>query len=187
MNELNIEKAFLLAVSAGGASGIRFAIDYPEKLKGLILLSSAVPSVPMTKRELGMTGPPKFILNDKLMLFFIRSFKGIFYNMFGSKNILDEVFTNMLPVKPRKEGIITDSDITNTDMGINFNEYPVENINIPILVIHAMDDPMAKYENIELFLNRVNAETMIFPDGGHLIIGHDMTKGIIEFIKKYGE
>jgi pimeloyl-ACP methyl ester carboxylesterase len=131
LNELKIDKVFLIAASAGGASGIRFALDYPDRLKGLILLSSGVSSVPMTKKELGMSGPPKFILNDKLILFSIRNFKGIFYFMFGSK-----------------------------------------------------DDPMVKYENTEYFLKRVNAELMIFPDGGHLIIGHDITDGIINFVEK---
>jgi len=94
----------LLAASAGGTPAIRFAIDYPERLKGLILLSSAVPSVPMTRKEVGMAGPPRFILNDRMMLFSIRNFKGVFYNMFGSKNIPNEIFDIMLPVNPRRIG-----------------------------------------------------------------------------------
>jgi pimeloyl-ACP methyl ester carboxylesterase len=185
LNELQIDKVFLIAASAGGAAGIKFALDYPERLKGLILLSSSVPSIPMKKKEIGRTGPPKFILNDRLMLFSIRNFKGIFYSMFGSKNVGEDVFNGLLPVKPRRKGIINDSEVTNTDMLINFTNYPVENIEIPVLVIHAEDDPMVKYENIELFLGRVNAEKMIFPDGGHLIVGHDISKGIEIFINKY--
>jgi len=184
LNELQIDKVFLIAASAGGAAGIRFALDYPDRLKGLILLSSGVPSVPMTKKELGMSGPPKFILNDRFMLLCIRNFKGIFYSMFGSKNVPDEVFDNMLPVKPRKNGIINDTEIINIDMAVNFDDYPVENLNIPILVIQAKDDPMVKYEDTEYFLKRVNAELMIFPDGGHLIIGHDINEGVISFIEK---
>jgi esterase/lipase len=107
--------------------------------------------------------------------------------MFGSKNVPDEVFDIMLPVKPRRKGIIYDTEINNTDIAVNFNDYPVENINIPILVIQAKDDPMVKYENTEYFLKRVNAELMIFPDGGHLIIGHDITDGIINFVERNSE
>ncbi|MDR1601090.1 MAG: alpha/beta hydrolase [Tannerella sp.] len=184
INKLQIDKVFLIAASAGGTAGIRFALDYPDRIKGLILLSSNVPSVPMTKKEIGRPGPPKFILNDRLMLFSIKNFKGVFYSMFGSKNVGDEVFDGLLPVKPRKRGIIADSEITNIDMDINFYDYPIENLKMPVLVIHAKDDPMVKYENIEYFLKRINAETLIFPDGGHLIIGHDITKGIINFMEK---
>jgi pimeloyl-ACP methyl ester carboxylesterase len=184
IDELQLDKVFLIAASAGGAAGIRFALDYPDRLKGLILLSSGVPSIPMTKKEVGMSGPPKVILNDRLMLLCIRNFRSIFYSMFGSKNVPDEVFDIMLPVKPRRNGIIYDSEINNIDMAVNFDDYPVENLNIPILVIQAKDDPMVKYEDTEYFLKRVNAELMIFPDGGHLIIGHDISEGVIGFIEK---
>lgn len=184
LNELQIEKVFLLAVSAGSVPGIRFALDYPERLKGLILLSSGGPSAPKTRREIGRTGPPNFILNDRIMLFSIRNFRGIFYSMFGSKNVNDDVFNNLLPVKPRRNGIINDGNITNVDMLINYYDYPIENLNIPILIVHAKDDPMTKFEDIELILERINAETMIFPDGGHLIVGHDISNGIMEFINR---
>jgi len=185
INELQIDKVFVIAISAGGATGIKFVLNYPDRAKGLILLSSGVPSIPKIKKEIGMSGPPKFILNDRMMLFFIRNFKSIFYSMFGSKNVPDEIFVNMLPVKLRRQGIIADTKITNMDIAVNFYDYPIENIDIPILVIHAKDDPMLKYEDTKYFLKRVNAELMIFPDGGHLIVGHDVKDGIINFIEKY--
>ena len=185
INKLQIDKVFVIAISAGGAAGIKFVLNYPDRAKGLILLSSGVPSIPKTKKEIGMSGPPKIFLNDRMILFSIRNFKSIFYSMFGTINVPNEVFDNMLPVKPRRQGIIADTKITNMDMAINFYDYPIEKINIPILIIHAKDDPMAKYEDTEHFLRRVNAELMIFQDGGHLIVGHDVTGGIINFIEKY--
>ena len=184
IDELQIGKVFIISASAGGSAGIKFVLNYPDRVKGLILLSSAVPSVPMTKKELGMSGPPKIFLNDRIMLFSIRNFKELFYSMFGSKNVSDEVFDNMLPVKPRRNGIINDTQITNIDMAVNFFDYPVEKINVPVLVVGAKDDPMVKYGNTEYFLKRVNAEILLFPDGGHLIIGHDITDGVINFVKK---
>jgi predicted alpha/beta-fold hydrolase len=36
-------------------------------------------------------------------------------------------------------------------MAVNFNDYPVENIKIPILVVNAKDDPMVKYEDTGYF------------------------------------
>jgi len=184
LDELQIEKVFLLVISAGSAPGIRFALDYPERLKGLILLSSGGPSAPKTRKEVRRTGPPNFILNDRIMLFSIRNFKGIFYSMFGSKDINDNVFNNLLPVNPRRNGIINDGNITNADMLINYYNYPIENLNIPILIVHAQDDPLSKIEDIELLLERINAEKIIFPDGGHLIAGHDISNGIIYFIDR---
>jgi pimeloyl-ACP methyl ester carboxylesterase len=40
---LGIDKIYIFGNSAGGISAIHFAIDYPKRCKGLILLSSVVP------------------------------------------------------------------------------------------------------------------------------------------------
>ena len=37
LDKLGVDKAYLLATSAGGSVAIRFALDYPHRTKGLIL------------------------------------------------------------------------------------------------------------------------------------------------------
>ena len=71
-------------------------------------------------------------------------------------------------------------------MDINFDEYEVEKITAPILVIHAKDDPMAKYESVEKFITRTNAKTAVFETGGYLITGHGdaVSIAIKDFIEK---
>lgn len=39
LNFLDIDSAFVLATSAGGTPAIRFALDYPERVKGLIFFA----------------------------------------------------------------------------------------------------------------------------------------------------
>ena len=43
LDRLGIERMFVLGASAGGTPAIRFALDHPERVTGLILLSSAAP------------------------------------------------------------------------------------------------------------------------------------------------
>ena len=45
---------------------------------------------------------------------------------------------------------------------------------------------MAKFESIERLLSRIDAETVIFETGGHMITGHgdDVNKAIENFIKE---
>jgi len=43
LDYLDIDQVFVLATSAGGTPAIRFALDYPERIKGLILYCSAMP------------------------------------------------------------------------------------------------------------------------------------------------
>ena len=45
LDKLGIDKVYLLATSAGGSVAIRFALDYPQRTKGLILYCSAMPPV----------------------------------------------------------------------------------------------------------------------------------------------
>lgn len=187
LNELKIERTYLITTSAGAAAGIKFAINYPDSIKGLILLSSGVPSSKKAREEItGPLGPPNFTLNDFLMWFFIKYFGFVFKSMFKSE-IDDSLYNTMLPVNPRKQGIKADETITNLDMDINYDKYPVEKIKAPIIVIHAKDDPMVKFEGIKKFIARTNPQTAIFETGGHLITGNGdaVSKSINSFIKSY--
>ena len=81
-------------------------------------------------------------------------------------------YDTMLPIEPRLKGILTDENVTNIDMIVNFDDYPVEKINVPIFVVHAKDDPMAKYADIEKFVARTHPKTAFFENGSHLVTGH---------------
>jgi len=185
LDELGIEKAYILCTSAGGATGMQFSLKYPERIKGLILLSSGAPDKKREVeelKELGMTGPPTFIVNDFPMWFCLKYFSPIFNSMFGSDNNDSNLLETMLPVNKRRQGVIADTEITNIDMTLHYNEYPLEEISCPILVIHAKDDPMASYDNIQKLLERVTARTAIYDKGGHMLEGHDSYTVIREFI-----
>ncbi len=185
LDQLEIEQAYILCTSAGGASGLQFALTYPERTKGLILLSSGAPDKKRTVEELdelGMMGPPQFIVNDFPMWFCLKYFGFTLNSMLGSSNNDDSLLEAMLPVNERRQGVIADTQITNIDMTLHYEQYPLEKITCPVLVIHAKDDPMAPYENIEKLLTRVKAQTAIFETGGHMIEGHDSYTKIKEFI-----
>ncbi len=183
LDKSSIHTTYVITTSAGGAAGIAFAIEYPERVKGLILLSSGVPAAKKTREEItGMMGPPALLLNDFPMWLSTKYFSFVFQSMFKS-DIDNSLYDTMLPAGPRKKGIKADETITNIDMDIHFDDYPVEKTTAPILVVHAKDDPMAKYENIEKFIARTNAKTAIYETGGHLITGHD--NAVSEAIKRF--
>jgi len=186
LDQLGIRTTYIITTSAGGAAGLMFAIKYPERVKGLILLSSGVPASKKTREEIkGMMGPPAPLVNDFPMWFSTKYFGFVFKAMFASE-IDKSLYDTMLPVVPRKKGIKIDEKITNIDMDINFDDYEIEKITAPILVVHAKDDPMAKYESIKKFIARTNAKTAVFERGGYLITGHGdaVSIAIKEFIEK---
>jgi pimeloyl-ACP methyl ester carboxylesterase len=115
----------------------------------------------------------------------MKHFGFVFNKMMGSTIESNNLFETMLPATPRRQGVKADSEVTNTDMSLNYDDYALETISAPILVCHAKDDPMAKYEAIKKLLKRVKADTVICETGGHTIDGNgdviDQTiRGFIE-------
>lgn len=189
MDQLQIKKGYVLGTSAGGATTLRMALDYPDRVKGVILLSSGAPDkkrTPAEVKEMGLQGPPAFIVNDFILWFTMKHFGFVFNKMMGSTVSTNSLFETMLPATPRRKGVKADSEVTNTDMTLNYDEYPLEQIQVPLLVCHAKDDPMAKYEQIEKLLQRVEADTAICETGGHTIDGNGdfVDRAIRGFIEK---
>ncbi|EOH74307.1 alpha/beta fold hydrolase [Enterococcus malodoratus] len=189
MDQLQIKKGYVLGTSAGGATTLRMALDYPDRIKGIILLSSGAPDkkrTPAEVKEMGLQGPPAFIVNDFILWFTMKHFGFVFNKMMGSTVSTNSLFETMLPATPRRKGVKADSEVTNTDMTLNYDEYPLEQIQVPLLVCHAKDDPMAKYEQIEKLLQRVEADTAICETGGHTIDGNGdfVDRAVRRFIEK---
>lgn len=179
LDELGIDKVYLLATSAGGSIAIRFALDYPERTKGLILYCSAMPYAEEPKKYSKYAGPPAFLCNDYAMFFISPLFEPIM-------GMESSTIYSMLPVEDRKEGVILDASVTNPDMARNFDDYEIESLQVPSLILHAKDDKLANYEDTLNALGRFpNCKFISFETGGHMMVGHskEIEKAVSEFVK----
>lgn len=179
LDELGIDKVYLLATSAGGSIAIRFALDYPERTKGLILYCSAMPYAEEPKKYSEYAGPPAFLCNDYAMFFISPLFEPIM-------GMESSTIYSMLPVEDRKEGVILDASVTNPDMARNFDDYEIESLQVPSLILHAKDDKLANYEDTLNALGRFpNCKFISFETGGHMMVGHskEIEKAVSEFVK----
>ena len=77
INRKGIDKVFLLATSAGGTVAFRFALDYPERTKGLILFSSSLPYSEKPEKYPEYAGPPQFLCYDYAMFLICPLFQSI--------------------------------------------------------------------------------------------------------------
>jgi len=91
---------------------------------------------------------------------------------------VDEVIATVLPVKPRAAGALFDLFVSNPAV----NEISLEDLAIPVLVIGAVDDPLALFRNTKALAERIpDAEFLTIEDGGHMMLGHDAeVRGAIE-------
>ncbi len=178
LDKLGIDKVYLLATSAGGSIAIRFALNYPERTKGLILYCSAMPFTEKPEKYFEYAGPPAFLCNDFTMFLISPLFEPIM-------GMEPSTIYSMLPVGDRKDGVVLDASVTNLDMAKNYNDYHIEKLQVPTLVFHAKDDKLASYTDTEKAVKRFPNCTFIpFESGGHLIVGHgeEIKEAVSKFI-----
>lgn len=177
LDQLDIDQVYLLATSAGGSVAIRFALDYPERTKGLILYCSAMPFTEKPEKYAEYAGPPAFLCND----FSMYLISPLFEPLMGME---PSAIYSMLPVDERKDGVVLDASVTNIDMARNYDDYPVEDLQVSTLVFHARDDKLASYTAAEKAVKRFPDCTFIsFENGGHLMKGHQ--EEIKEAVSKF--
>lgn len=181
LDQLGIEKTYVLGTSAGGATAIRFALMYPKRTKGLILYCSGYPTLKEPEKRITYAGPPKVMCNDFLMWLVSPLFKPLM-------GMEPETLKAILPMKPRKEGIVFDARVSNTVMVNDCAEYDMSKLEVPVLVIHAMDDKMAAFKNVEPWIVRIKNCTFIKLDsGGHLMEGNSkkIDAAVKSFVAKW--
>ncbi len=180
LDTLKIDKVFILGASAGGTPAIRFALDYPERVKGLILFCSAMPVNEKPNKYLEYQAPPKPLLSNYAM-YLISPLMPIAMGMPVS------TVKDIMPIAERKEGVVLDGEITNPDMERNFEEYPIEELKVPTLIVHSEDDNVASFKKVEAAKHRFPNLTLVtFPDGGHMMqgYGNEVNKALDDFINK---
>ena len=138
LDRLGIERVFVLGLSAGGTPAIRFALDHPERVTGLILLSSAVPWPSRPATPPGHMGPPA-IMNHDWVMWLPSPFLGPVLGMDP------QTVHGVLPLSERRTGADIDASITNQDMAVHFEDYPIEEFKPPVLLLHARDDRIAPF------------------------------------------
>ena len=201
LDALGIPKVAVLAVSAGSTCAIRFTARHPERVSALVLLGPDSPG----RDQMPM--PPRFIYETILGSDFIfwvlcnffrkqmQSTMGLAPKGFKltaeNESLIKRFLENALPVSQRMDGLIYDSYPAVTE----FNEsvtagspYPLGRVNTPVLVVHALDDPLAIAGNVQALAGLLpNAQIYTLPDGGHLYFGHmqEVTSKILQFMQSH--
>ncbi len=167
LDRLGVDKVYVIATSAGGTVAIRFALDYPERTKGLILYCSAMPLPNKIDKVARYQGPPELLTNN----FGMWLLSPLFEVFMG---ITSDTIYSMLPINERRIGVRIDAALTNPDMARNYDEYAIETLQIPTLILHAKDDKMASYESVVRVCDRFpNCTFHAFEEGGHLMKGNE--------------
>jgi pimeloyl-ACP methyl ester carboxylesterase len=79
-----------------------------------------------------------------------------------------EFIDSMFPPTPRVRGVIPDAFVSNADV----NDYDLEAIRVPTLLVHTKDDPLASHEASRRRRRTHPRRALPQPRiGGHLMLG----------------
>ena len=189
LGALNIDKAVVIAVSAGGPSTYTLAQRYPQKVAALVAID-AVCTKYTKLQEVSKTAEYLFMSKPGLWLvdFFMKYFPSSIVNeFFKTESTLDkeEIKTRIMEVvkdedkfgllkllmstmtkryHDRRAGLEIDIEILN-----KIDKIPLDNITCPTLIIHGKSDGDVKPEQAEYAHSLIKqSEIMWIEKGSHI-------------------
>jgi 2-hydroxy-6-oxonona-2,4-dienedioate hydrolase len=191
LDALNVERAAVAGASAGAPSSMQFALRHPERTAALVLLVPAAypahirqePGGAMPKRTSAETA---FLIDTALksdFLFWlapriarktmIRAIlatpPSVVENASAEERArVAEVLDQILPVSPRRLGLLNDAAITPS-----LPRYELERVAAPTLIISVADDLFGTYDGARYSAEHIPRARFIgYETGGHLWVGH---------------
>lgn len=186
MDALEIEEAHILGVSMGGMIAQELVLNYPDRVKKLVLCSTtpggpnAVPTPPETIAVMMERGN----LTDEqkarriIPLLFPKDF------IQNNPEIVERTINHML-IAP----ITEDAYMRQLKACMEFNAYDrLPTINRPTLVMAGKEDVLLPYQNDEIIAKRIpKAKLILYDNVGHGMttqVAEDFTEKVIKFLEK---
>ncbi len=176
LDALEIARTDVAAFSAGAASALQFALRHPGRVKHLVVISGYWPGG-ATARAAPQAN--RLLVRSEFPMWALRTFaRPILYRLAGvpqgfpltaaDADVVTGIIGSMFPVVPRADGVIFDFFVSFPDV----NRYDLEAITVPVLIVHAADDPVAPCDAAQRAAGRIPGARLIRADrGGHLMLG----------------
>lgn len=191
LDHLGVDRAVVIAFSAGSGSVLEFARRHPQRVIGLILACCRLGG--------GITTPaafaPLFRLAysaDRLFWIFRKLMPNAYSRMMGrpkgyrpSPREAEAMADFLFPLKPRREGAVLDGFVSN----LAADRFPLGEIAVPTLVVNARDDTsFAPYRFAAEAADRIpSAKLVSIESGGHWFLGHaaEVREAIGAFVREW--
>jgi pimeloyl-ACP methyl ester carboxylesterase len=200
LDALNIPRAAILGASAGAPSSLQFALRHPDRCTAVVIIVPAV-FVPRASGAPSVQAPAatEFLFNTVLKsdflfwaaIHFARPIviqallatpPAVVENASADEKArVDEMLRHILPVSPRRLGLLNDAAVVSS-----LERYELERISVPTLVMSVADDLFGTFDGARYTAKRVpHARFVEYPNGGHLWVGHqrELISEIAGFLK----
>lgn len=175
LDHLGYHEVDAVGLSAGTSAAVRFALRHPGRVRHLVVISGSFPGSRTTRI------PPRWarsFYNDPAMWSLKYFARPAFFRLLGvprgfprspaQRHVLTELSNAIFPIGLRRRGAVFDAYVADPDI----NTYPLEEIAVPTLIVHAVDDPLTSYSAAAEAASRIPGARLVSLDsGGHLLLG----------------
>src|SRR5215204_1996375 len=179
LDALGVERVAVVAFSDGGPSALQFALRYPERCADLVMVSAKSHTAPPDSLLQGLVFESVF-RSDYLFWLITEYARPFLLAMFGvsgdvqeqiparPRQLADDVVDSMNPISLRQDGIYHDRGTLTV---LPEDVFRLEQITVPTLVVHAVDDGLQPYSHGENTATKVpDAKFISYEEGGHLLL-----------------
>lgn len=175
LDHLGVERTDVIGISAGATAALQLALRHPDRVKHLVVISGNLPGSTTAIRQPGWAK----LLNRAFPIWALKvSNRKLLARLAGvpqdfqcsaeDEHFVSEFLDSLFPITPKVRGIDYDAFISNPDV----NGYPLEQLTVPTLIIHAQDDPLVSYPAAVEAAQRIPGSTLVsLESGGHLGLG----------------
>jgi len=197
LDSLNVNQVIVLGFSTGGPSALKFAQDFPERTRALIVSNTPYPGKGQLKEGLDLSN---LLLQDFIFWLGMKYRKDVLsqkilginelcYNKFSrkEKRMTDSLISTMLPIGYRKKGVSTDKKVMKRVVEKNYGNFQVNQILVPTLLFYSKNSSLVSHsKSKELATDIYTSQLYAFSRGGNFNIGHiqEMRKKIHQFLSK---
>lgn len=194
LDELNVTKVVVVAVSVGGPTALQFALRHPDRISELIMISSVSHTAPpmdlfenLILHNMIFRSDFAFWLITKNFQSELTSFLGVSSEVQATLTTKEKEYTSNLinamhPISTRIDGVLNDRVRETYEL----ENFPIEQVLAPTLVFHAKDDTLVPFSHGQYSSQHIpDAKFVPLDNGGHFLIGqHEIIKTeIAEFLK----
>lgn len=180
LDALGVERTIVAAVSAGGPSALHFALRHPDRCSGLILVSAPSAALDTAQRQLRRMRMLGLLSRVPGLVALMRSRAGkdpeaanrraIPHDDLRRRTLGDPERAALLrllqsSVLDRLGGRIPGS-LNDSTLFRHLPPIPLEQVAVPVLILHAVDDPVVPFTQAEAAARRLPRARLVALDGG---------------------
>jgi pimeloyl-ACP methyl ester carboxylesterase len=187
LDAVGIERASIIAVSAGAPSSMQFALRHPERCRAMVLMVPAA-YAPRAGGAPSLSTPAwtellfdTALRSDLLFWAAIHAARPILIRSILATPLsvvqhasadeqarVNDILRHILPVSPRRRGLLNDAAVVSS-----LQRYELERIGVPTLVVGVADCLFGTFEPARYTAEHIPGARFIgYETGGHLWVGH---------------